>query len=118
MMVKLRLGKGQRHAMVREKKDNGLVLLAGVGKCLHDLCHAVVGTAMKSLGWHFSPWASQYLEMYSANIAHPYQEVRGAVADNILAGSRRSSFSCLCAESDAAQLQGLHPIFCQTGAPS
>jgi len=45
--------------------------------------HAVVGTAMKSLGWHFSPWASQYLEMYSANIAHPYQEVRGAVADNL-----------------------------------
>ncbi|GAA6053733.1 hypothetical protein JCM3770_003189 [Rhodotorula araucariae] len=43
----------------------------------------LVGTAMKSLGWHFSPWASQYLEMYSANIAHPYQEVRGAVADNL-----------------------------------
>ncbi|KPV77183.1 uncharacterized protein RHOBADRAFT_25084 [Rhodotorula graminis WP1] len=43
----------------------------------------LVGTAMKALGWHFSPWASQYLEMYSANIAHPYQEVRGAVADNL-----------------------------------
>lgn len=38
---------------------------------------------MKALGWHFSPWASDYLEMYSANIAHPYQEVRGAVADNL-----------------------------------
>ncbi|GJN88228.1 hypothetical protein Rhopal_001193-T1 [Rhodotorula paludigena] len=43
----------------------------------------LVGTAMKALGWHFSPWASRYIEMYSANIAHPYQEVRGAVADNL-----------------------------------
>ncbi|GAA5990546.1 hypothetical protein JCM10908_003124 [Rhodotorula pacifica] len=45
----------------------------------------LVGTAMKALGWHFSPWAPSYLEMYSANIAHPYQEVRGAVADNLRA---------------------------------
>ncbi|GAA5854935.1 hypothetical protein JCM8547_004128 [Rhodosporidiobolus lusitaniae] len=43
----------------------------------------LVGTAMKALGWHFTPWASKYIEMYSANIAHPYQEVRGAVADNL-----------------------------------
>jgi proteasome activator subunit 4 len=45
----------------------------------------LVGTAMKALGWHFSPWAPTYLEMYSANITHPYQEVRGAVADNLRA---------------------------------
>ncbi|GAA6008845.1 hypothetical protein JCM10207_001745 [Rhodosporidiobolus poonsookiae] len=43
----------------------------------------LVGTAMKALGWHFTPWADKYIEMYSANIAHPYQEVRGAVADNL-----------------------------------
>ncbi|GAA5836406.1 hypothetical protein JCM11251_007072, partial [Rhodosporidiobolus azoricus] len=43
----------------------------------------LVGTAMKALGWHFTPWASKYIEMYSSNIAHPYQEVRGAVADNL-----------------------------------
>lgn len=38
---------------------------------------------MKALGWHFTPWANGYIEMYLANIAHPYQEVRGAVADNL-----------------------------------
>ncbi|BGP22448.1 Proteasome activator BLM10 [Rhodotorula toruloides] len=43
----------------------------------------LVGTAMKALGWHFTPWANGYIEMYLANIAHPYQEVRGAVADNL-----------------------------------
>ncbi|BGP18854.1 hypothetical protein JCM10213_003509 [Rhodosporidiobolus nylandii] len=43
----------------------------------------LVGTAMKALGWHFTPWAPKYIEMYSNNIAHPYQEVRGAVADNL-----------------------------------
>lgn len=43
----------------------------------------LVGTAMKSLGWHFSPWSARYIEMYSHHLDHPYQEVRGAVADNL-----------------------------------
>ncbi|GAA6033408.1 hypothetical protein JCM8097_006736 [Rhodosporidiobolus ruineniae] len=43
----------------------------------------LVGTAAKSLGWHFMPWAQEYIEMYSSQLAHPFQEVRGAVADNL-----------------------------------
>ncbi|SCV72468.1 BQ2448_4005 [Microbotryum intermedium] len=43
----------------------------------------LVGTAMKALGWHFTPWADKYIEMYSQHLDHPYQEVRGAVADNL-----------------------------------
>lgn len=43
----------------------------------------LVGTVMKSLGWHFTPWASDYTKMYSQHLTHPYQEVRGAVADNL-----------------------------------
>ncbi|GAA5921528.1 hypothetical protein JCM1841_000553 [Sporobolomyces salmonicolor] len=43
----------------------------------------LVGTALKALGWHFSPWAPRFIEMYSANIDHQYQEVRSAVADNL-----------------------------------
>ncbi|GAA5959559.1 hypothetical protein JCM21900_003196 [Sporobolomyces salmonicolor] len=43
----------------------------------------LVGTALKALGWHFSPWAPRFIEMYSANIEHQYQEVRSAVADNL-----------------------------------
>ena len=38
---------------------------------------------MKSLGWHFRPWAPRYIEMYTQHLDHPYQEVRGAVADNL-----------------------------------
>ena len=47
------------------------------------LISLVVGTAMKSLGWHFSPWAPKYIEMYSNHLDHPFGEVRGAVADNL-----------------------------------
>ncbi|KAK4703609.1 proteasome activator subunit 4, partial [Phenoliferia sp. Uapishka_3] len=43
----------------------------------------LVGTAMKALGWHFSPWAAKYIEMYSAQLDHPFGEVRAAVADNL-----------------------------------
>ncbi|KAI5481022.1 proteasome activator subunit 4 [Pseudohyphozyma bogoriensis] len=43
----------------------------------------LVGTAMKSLGWHFAPWAPKYIEMYSKYLDHPFGEVRGAVADNL-----------------------------------
>lgn len=43
----------------------------------------LVGVAMKSLGWHFTPWASGYARMYMEHLEHPYQEVRGAVADNL-----------------------------------
>ncbi|GAA5895195.1 proteasome activator BLM10 [Sporobolomyces salmoneus] len=43
----------------------------------------LVGTALKALGWHFSPWAPKFIEMYSDNIAHQYQEVRSATADNL-----------------------------------
>lgn len=38
---------------------------------------------MKSLGWHFSPWAPKYIEMYSQHLDHPFGEVRGAVAENL-----------------------------------
>lgn len=38
---------------------------------------------MKALGWHFSPWAPKYIEMYSAHLDHPFGEVRGAVAENL-----------------------------------
>ncbi|KAM0751556.1 hypothetical protein T439DRAFT_300497 [Meredithblackwellia eburnea MCA 4105] len=43
----------------------------------------LVGTAMKALGWHFSPWAPKYIEMYSAQLDHPFGEVRATVADNL-----------------------------------
>lgn len=44
----------------------------------------LVGTAMKALGWHFSPQLQlKYIEMYSAQLDHPFGEVRGAVADNL-----------------------------------
>lgn len=38
---------------------------------------------MKALGWHFLPWSDHYIELYSSHIDHQYQEVRGAVADNL-----------------------------------
>ncbi|GAA5988215.1 hypothetical protein JCM11641_001615, partial [Rhodosporidiobolus odoratus] len=43
----------------------------------------LVGTAMKALSWRFTPWADSYIEMYSKHIAHPYQEVRTVIADNL-----------------------------------
>lgn len=43
----------------------------------------VVGTTMKSLGWHFSPWAPKYIEMYSQHLDHSFAEVRGSVAENL-----------------------------------
>lgn len=43
----------------------------------------LVGTAMKALGWHFSPWAPKYIDMYMKHLDHPFGEVRGAVADNL-----------------------------------
>lgn len=38
---------------------------------------------MKSLGWHFSPWADKYIDMYSQHLDHSFTEVRSALADNL-----------------------------------
>ena len=43
----------------------------------------LVGTAIKSLGWHFAPWSEKYVALYSANLNHPFSEVRGAVSDSL-----------------------------------
>ncbi|KAK4046499.1 Proteasome activator BLM10 [Microbotryomycetes sp. JL201] len=43
----------------------------------------LVGTTIKSLGWWFTPWSKPYIDMYSQFIDHSYQEVRGAVSENL-----------------------------------
>jgi proteasome activator subunit 4 len=35
----------------------------------------LVGTTMKTLGWHFLPWADKYLDEFWEAIANPYTEV-------------------------------------------
>ncbi|KAM0792923.1 hypothetical protein ACM66B_002682 [Microbotryomycetes sp. NB124-2] len=43
----------------------------------------LVGTTIKSLGWWFTPWSKPFIDMYSQFIDHSYQEVRGAVSENL-----------------------------------
>lgn len=43
----------------------------------------LVGTAMKSLGWHFAPWTMRYINMYTQHLDHPFGEVRDAVSENL-----------------------------------
>ena len=43
----------------------------------------LIGSTMKSLSWHFSPWIPQFADTLWSAITSPYTEIRLAISDNL-----------------------------------
>lgn len=65
------------------KNVSSSVLFLSSSSSLTTSRMTVVGTAMKSLNWHFLHWAPTYVEMYSKHLDNDFGEVRNSVAENL-----------------------------------